>query len=63
MAGTDLVLVMLLSTLLCPVIALAVTFSLARRNHQALKKMSLSLRHGFTAEFFPRQEDTSERKT
>jgi hypothetical protein len=52
MAGTCFVLVMLLSTLLCAVIVLAATFSLARRNQQAVKKVSLSLRHGFTAEFF-----------
>jgi hypothetical protein len=41
----------LLTTTFCALIVLVAVFSLAKRNNQDVKKVSLSLRHGFTAEF------------
>jgi hypothetical protein len=53
MASTLIVLVMLLiCRLLAWLVALVATSWLARRNGQALKKMSWSFIHGYTAEFF-----------
>ncbi|MGP8007750.1 MAG: hypothetical protein ACLP2J_12060 [Acidimicrobiales bacterium] len=62
MTSTVLVLVMMpISGLLTWIIALAATSRLAKRNGQALKSMSLSIRHGITAEFF--KPTNSERNT
>ncbi len=53
MASTVIVLVLLLiCRLLAPLLALVATSLLAKRNGQALKSMSWSSRHGYTAEFF-----------
>ena len=53
MTGTVIVLVILLiSRLLTWILGLVATSQLAKRNGQALKSMSWSFRHGYTAEFF-----------
>jgi hypothetical protein len=58
MAGTIVVLViMLVVRLLAPLVALAATFVLARWNGQRLKSMSWSPFRGYTAEFFPPEEE------
>jgi hypothetical protein len=61
MAGTILVLAMTLVVALAVGIgALVATLHLARRNGLRLKKISLSLLHGYTAEFH--DDGTTERK-
>jgi hypothetical protein len=61
MAGSVLVVVLwLLGGLLAFLGALVAVFLLARRNGQAVKKMSWSIRHGYTAEFFS-PKNSSER--
>jgi hypothetical protein len=63
MTGTVIVLVILLiCRLLIWLVALAATSELAKRNGQALKSMSWSFRHGYTAEFFKPKNHRAESK-
>jgi hypothetical protein len=63
MASTLIVLViMLICVSLAWLVVLAATFRLAKRNGQAVRSMSLSLRHGCTAEFFKKSEGLSAEK-
>jgi hypothetical protein len=58
MASTVIVLVVsLIGILAVGLVSMFATFHLAKRHGQRVKSVSLSLAHGFTAEFFPPEEE------